>query len=39
MNEWLDLILGLGATFGLLVFFMMIMSIVVMLLCERSEEE
>lgn len=28
MNEWLYLILGLGATFGLLVFFMMIMSIV-----------
>lgn len=31
MSEWFDLILGLGATFGLLVFFMMIMSFVVML--------
>lgn len=31
MNEWLDLILGLGATFGLLALFMLIMSIAVML--------
>lgn len=31
MSEWIDLILGLGATFGLLALFMMIMSIAVML--------
>lgn len=31
MSEWFNLILGLGATFVLLVFFMMIMSFVVML--------
>ena len=31
MSEWINLILWLGATFGLLALFMLIMSIAVML--------
>lgn len=31
MSEWFDLILGLGATFGVMCLFCMIMSIAVML--------